>query len=401
MGPWGGFITGMAENMEYVFTPAVIAFFTTSYLKAVFAGTFLGALPDPLWWAILYAVFVTLNVAGAQLSFRFSLVITVIAIVVLAVFFGGAIPRVDFGRYLFDIAPTAGHTAAFPFGLGGVLMALPFAVWFYLGIEELPLASEETNDPKRDLPRGIIGGILTLIVITLLTLVLNPGIAPGAAKIAVSGEPILDGFRSIFGDASARVLGLAACAGLVASFHGIMYAYGRQIYSLSRAGYFPTFLSLTHARNDTPWVALVAGGVMGYAVMLGLYFFSGDATAYIGTKLLCMAVFGAMISYVLQMVSFVILRLRHPGIARPFRSFVGVPGAVVAGLIAFVTLITLFVVDPVNYRSAALGAAAWFLAGVLYFALYSRRKLVLSPEESFALQARAGANDAAASDEAA
>jgi ethanolamine permease len=388
MGPWGGFVTGMAENMEYIFTPAVIAFFAGSYLKAVFAGTPLGALPDPIWWAILYVVFIALNVLGAHLSFRFAFGITLVAMAVLVLFFGAAIPKVDLGRYLFDIKPQAGGSLVFPFGLKGILMALPFAVWFYLGIEELPLAAEETHDPKRDLPRGIIGGILTLIVLTLFVLVLNPGIAPGAAKIAVSGEPILDGFRTLFGDGSARLLGLAATAGLIASFHGIMYAYGRQIYSLSRAGYFPTFLSLTHSENKTPWVALVAGGIVGYAVMLALWFFSGDATVYIGTKLLCMAVFGAMISYVLQMVSFVILRLRHPGIDRPFRSPTGVAGAAVAGAIALVTLVTLFVVDPANYRSAAVGAAAWFVIGIAYFALHSRHRLVLSPEESFALHVR-------------
>jgi ethanolamine permease len=404
MGPWGGFITGMAENMEYVFTPAVIAFFAGSYLKAVFAGTFLGALPDPVWWGILYAVFIALNVLGAHLSFRFAFGITLVSIAVLVLFFGAALPRIDLGKYLFDIKPAAGGSAAFPFGLAGVVMALPFAVWFYLGIEELPLAAEETHDPRKDLPRGIIGGILTLIVITLFVLVLNPGIAPGAAKIATSGEPILDGFRTLFGDTSARLLGLAATAGLVASFHGIMYAYGRQIYSLSRAGYFPTFLSLTHARSKAPWVALLAGGLIGYAVMLALWWFSGDATVYIGTKLLCMAVFGAMISYVLQMTSFVILRVRHPGIERPFRSAAGVPGAVAAGAVALLTLVTLFVVDPANYRSAALGAAAWFLLGIVYFALHSRHRLVLSPEEQFALDTRralAAANPAGSEDSAA
>lgn len=400
MGPWGGFITGLAENMEYIFTPAVIAFFAGSYLKAVFAGTVLGDLPDPLWWAALYLVFISLNVLGAHLSFKFAFGITLVAMSVLVLFFGAALPHVDFARNLFDIAPQEGASAALPFGLTGVFMALPFAVWFYLGIEELPLASEETNDPKRDLPRGIIGGILTLIVLTLFTLVLNTGIAPGAAKLSTSGEPLLDGFRTIFGDGSARLLGLAATAGLIASFHGIMYAYGRQIYSLSRAGYFPTFLSLTHRTYKTPWVALVAGGVIGYAVMLALWFFSADATVYIGTKLLCMAVFGAMISYVLQMASFIILRLRFPGLERPFVSRLGIPGAVVAGAIALVTLVTLFVVDPVNYRSAAIGAAAWFAAGILYFALHSRRRLVLSPEEAFALGASAGAVPAAPAIEA-
>ena len=47
---------------------------------------------------------------------------------------------------------------------GGVFFALPFAIWFYLAIEELPLAAEESHDPKRDIPRGTIYGLLTLVV---------------------------------------------------------------------------------------------------------------------------------------------------------------------------------------------------------------------------------------------
>src|SRR5262245_10664992 len=67
MGPWGAFVTGMAENLEYILTPAVIAYFTGSYLGVVFEGVpLVGALPDVAWWAILYAAFIGLNVLGAQ-----------------------------------------------------------------------------------------------------------------------------------------------------------------------------------------------------------------------------------------------------------------------------------------------------------------------------------------------
>ena len=60
------------------------------------------------------------------------------------------------------------------------------------------------------------------------------------------GEPLLDGFRAIYGADIAKILALVAVVGLIASFHTIIFAYGRQIYSLSRAGYFPRWLSITH-----------------------------------------------------------------------------------------------------------------------------------------------------------
>ena len=106
-----------------------------------------------------------------------------------------------------------------------------------------------------------------------------------------------------------------------------------------------------------------------------------------GAILLNMAVFGAVIAYVLQMASFLLLRHRFPSIDRPFRSPLGVAGASVAGAIAIVTLWILFVNR--DYRPGVVGAALWFLAGIVYFALYGRKRLVLAPEEQFAEEVRA------------
>ena len=380
MGPWGGYVVGLAENMEYILTPAVIVVGIGGYLGAIFETP--PALA-PLWWLGAYALFVGLNVWGVELSFKFSVFITVLALCILAIFFVGAIPHVDFAKHALNIAPDAGGSAWLPRGWGGVLAALPFAIWFYLAIEELPLAAEETIDPRRDMSRGIILGLITLVVAAFLTLFLNSSIAPGAAVIGTTDEPLFEGFKTIFGDGiGAKLLALFAVAGLVASFHTIIFAYGRQIFSLARAGYFPTFLSLTHSSRKTPHVALLVGAAMGYAVALGI-FFLGPASP-VGAVLLNMAVFGAVISYVLQMASFIILRVKMPSIDRPYRSPFGIAGAAVAAAIALVALFTLFAMDP-EYRNVSLGAAVWFGLGIGYFALIGRHRLIRSPEEEFAL----------------
>jgi ethanolamine permease len=85
----------------------------------------------------------------------------------------------------------------------------------------------------------------------------------------------------------------------------------------------------------------------------------------------------------MQMVSFIRLRSKMPNIERPYRSPVGVFGAALAGLIALVSLVALFINDA--YRPGVYGVAIWFVLGILYFALSGRNKLVLSPEEEFAL----------------
>lgn len=383
MGPWGGFVTGLAENLEFVLTPAVVAFFIGSYLTGIF-GT--PAWFTPIWWILSYIVFVGLNIAGVELSLRLSVVVTLLALAILAVFWISAIPQVDFGKYALDIRPEAAGSAFMPFGWSGVLATLPFAVWLFLAIEQLPLAAEESHDPKRDMPKGLLLGMATLIFSAYMTMTLNTAIAPGAAALGKSTEPLLDGFKTLYGEGLAKGLALLAVIGLIASFHTIIFAYGRQIYSLSRAGYFPTFLSITHGDRKTPHVALIAGALVGLAVLLAAWIGAGEKSGdFIGGALLNMAVFGAMISYILQASAFIALRLRFPGIERPYVSPLGIPGAVATIAIAAVTL-GFQLSDPV-YRQGVMGAAIWYGAGLLYFALYRRRYLVLSPEEEFARKA--------------
>ena len=138
-------------------------------------------------------------------------------------------------------------------------------MWLFLAIEQLPLAAEESIDPKRDMPKGIILGMLTLIVSAGMIVWLNPSvIGVGSFALGKSGEPLLDGFRAIYGGSAAKILAFIAVIGLIASFHTIIYAKGRQIYSLSRAGYFPTALSVTHGGYKTPHVAMIVGALVGF-----------------------------------------------------------------------------------------------------------------------------------------
>jgi ethanolamine permease len=398
MGPWGGMVTGLAESIEYILTPAVIVFFIGSYLGTIFET---GPQFQPVWWAASYAIFVTLNLLGVELSFRVSVIVTLGALAVLAVYWVSAIPYVDINRWALNIGvgadgakvelPEGGGTWL-PFGWTGVLATLPFAVWLFLAIEQLPLAAEESSDPKRDMPKGLIYGMSTLMASALLITFLNSGVGSleegkmhGAFSLSTSGEPLLDGFRVIYGAAAAKTLALLAVIGLIASFHTIIYAYGRQIYSLSRAGYYMGFMSITHGKHKVPHMALYTGTAMGFGTMLIVWYVAGadKGAAVIGGTLLNMAVFGAMISYAMQGLSFILLRRNLPNIIRPYRSPLGVPGAVVTVVVAIVTLY-FQLKDPV-YRVGVYAAAVFYVLGLLYFAIFGRHHLILSPEEEFAM----------------
>ena len=392
MGPWGGFITGLCENVEYVLTPAVIVFFIGSYLTGIFDTS---QAFQPVWWICGYILFVGLNIVGVELSFKVTVVVTLAALAVLATFWAMALPEVDFSRWALNIGSDGevlaeGNGEFLPMGWGGAFAALPFAVWLFLAIEQLPLAAEESVDPKRDMPRGIILGMFTLLVSAFLILFLNaslPGV--GSHALGQSGEPLLDGFKALFETSTAKALALVAIVGLVSSFHTIIFAQGRQIFSLSRAGYFPTFLSLTHGTRKTPYVAMIFGAIVGLLIMLIIFVAKGaeSGSAIIGGTLLNMAVFGAMCSYVAQGLSFVLLRKQHSHINRPYVSPFGNPGAWITVIIAIVTIF--YQLSDSTYRVGVIGVAIWFAVGILYFAMVGRHRLILSPEEEFAMEHRA------------
>ena len=391
MGPWGGFFTGLVENMEYVLTPAVIVFFISSYMSGIFETG-----PDslPYWWFGFYAFFTVLNIVGVELSFRLTVVITILALLCLVVFWISSIGNIDFATNALNIKAgingkaellSGGHGKFLPMGIVGVLGAMPFAVWLFLAIEQLPLAAEESVDPKKDMPKGLTYGMITLIISAFMILWLNSSIPLGAYALSQSGEPLLDGFKFLYGTSIAKGLTLVAVIGLIASFHTIIFAFGRQIYSLSRAGYFPISLSITHSKRKTPYTALITGSVIGFAVLMLTRFLAGTEQSgiFIGGALLNMAVFSAMLSYVLQSASFILLRIRRPNLNRPYVSPFGNTGAWITILIALVTIY--YQLQDVSYRIAVFSAIAYLIIGLIYFGLHGRHRLILSPEEEFAM----------------
>ena len=365
LGPWGGFATGTAILIEYAIAPAAIATFIGAYVESLN----LFGITDG-WWVYLavYAIFIGIHLAGVGEALKVMFVITGIALVGLVVFAVSAIGQFDSAN-LTDIAVDAGATGSsewLPFGLLGIWAAIPFAIWFFLAIEGVPLAAEEAANPERNVPRGIIAAMGVLLVTCVTVLILTTG-AGGAAAMSESGNPLVEAL----GDGTmAKVVNYIGLAGLIASFFSIIYAYSRQLFALSRAGYLPKVLSVTNSRK-APTLALVVPGIIGFVLSL-----TGQ-----GALLLNMAVFGAALSYVLMMVSHIVLRKRAPEMHRPYRTPGGVVTTGFALVIAVLAVIATFLVDS----TAAFGCVIVFLAFMAYFGFYSRHHLVAnSPDEEFA-----------------
>ncbi|AVF72830.1 ethanolamine permease [Vibrio alginolyticus] len=364
MGPTGGFFTGLSVLIEYALAPAAIVIFIGSAVNE------LVGIDGPVVYALFYAVFIAVHMAGVGEALKVMMVISGLAVLAILITAAVLIGHFDVNN-LFDIAPaTAQATEILPFGWYGVWAALPFAMWLFLAVEGVPLAAEEAKNPAKDVPKGIIGAMLFLLLTATLVVVLLAG-AVGSKVIGDSAVPLVDALKLTGNSTVAMAVNLLGLAGLIASFFSIIYGYSRLVFALSRAGYLPQTLSLTSDKK-VPSRALLVPGVFGFLVSL-----TGE-----GDLILAMAVVGATVSYALMSLSHILLRIKQPELTRPYKTPGGIITSSISLVLSLIAMTGVYAFDP----SAFFMTMGLFLIGGVYYGLYSRNKLVAATaEEEFAM----------------
>lgn len=312
-GPTGGYLAGAATLIEFVFAPPAIALAIGAYLNVQFPSL------DPKTIAVgAYLVFMTLNIVGVAIAATFELVVTLLEIFELLVFMGVVSPA--FSMANFTKGGWSGQDSFSLASIPGMFAAIPFAIWFFLAIEGVAMAAEEAKDPKRSIPIAYITGILTLVVLAIGVMVFAGG-SGDWTKLANINDPLPQAMKLIVGENSKwlHMLVWLGLFGLVASFHGIILGYSRQIFALSREAYLPSYFAKVHPRFKTPHRAILAGGIVGIAAIYS------DELIKIGgqtltANIVTMAVFGAILMYILSMLSLFQLRRKEPNMVRPFRA---------------------------------------------------------------------------------
>lgn len=334
-GPAGGYLAGAATLVEFVFAPPAIALAIGAYLHVQFPGL------EPKNAAMgAYLVFMALNIVGVQIAATFELVVTLFAIFELLVFMGVVSPGFAWSNFM-----KGGWSGADHFSVGafhGMFAAIPFAIWFFLAIEGVAMAAEEAKNPKRSIPIAYVAGILTLVTLAVGVMVFAGG-AGDWTKLANINDPLPQAMKYIVGSNSGwmHMLVWLGLFGLVASFHGIILGYSRQIFALAREGYLPEWLGKVHPRFKTPHRAILAGGVVGIAAIYSdeLIQFGGQTLT---ANIVTMSVFGAIVMYIVSMAALFKLRRSQPNLERPFRAplYPFFPAfAIVAALICLGTMV--------------------------------------------------------------
>ncbi|WP_213953615.1 ethanolamine permease [Variovorax sp. dw_954] len=312
-GPTGGFIAGFATLVEFVFAPPAISLAIGAYLNVQFPGI------NPKWFALgAYVIFIALNWVGVGIAAAFELFVTVLAIVELLVFMGVVTPGWTLAN--FTANGWAGGEVLNGAAISGIFASIPFAIWFFLAIEGAAMAAEEARDPHRTIPIAYTTGILTLVLLAFGVMVFAGGVGDWR-KLANINDPLPQAMKVVVGDNSGwmHMLVWIGLFGLIASFHGIIMGYSRQIFALARAGYLPGFLAALSPRFNTPHRALLAGGAIGIAAIFSdewVQFGGQTLTANIVT----MSVLGAIVMYLVSMAALFKLRAAEPGLERTYRA---------------------------------------------------------------------------------
>ena len=354
LGKKWGFIAGIAQIIEFTFAPPAIAFAIGAYFNLFFPNI------PILYIAITsYLIFTALNIYGVKAAAIFELVITILAVAELLLFAGLTLPH-------FEIKNLSQN--ALPNGWAGIFAAIPFAIWFFLGIEGVANVAEETIRPQKTILIGFGSAILTLTILCFLTFISAVGVG-GWEKIvyksdgSTSDSPLPLALGELFGNNSSlyHLLITIGLLGLVASFHGLILAAGRATFEFGRVGYFPKALERIHPKFKTPANALVFNMVIGIGALLT------EKTA----EIITISVFGALTLYAVSMVSVLRLRKTEPNLERPFK----VPLYPLLPILALVIAVTSII--AMIYYNQLMGVIylGILISSLVAFSLFDKKNL--------------------------
>ena len=296
-GPFGALIAGYATLIEFLFATPAIALALGSYVHFLYP-----TVPVVVCSICSFVIFTVINLLGVKEAAWFSLIMTLIAIAELLLFMSVVYPYATIDTFLHN---------PLPFGWGGVFAALPFAIWLFVCLEGVAMVAEEVKDGKNIIAKGYISAVMTIVFLALTVMVSVGGITEWE-NLAHLDYPMPEAVAIVLGRQNpfTKFFTSVGLFGLIASFHGIIISYSRQIFALARSGYLPHRLSNVSKTRQVPYWALVAGALFGSTALL----------VFDTSKLVILSTIGAVVVYIISMLALFRLRQTQPNLPRSFRA---------------------------------------------------------------------------------
>ncbi|MEW6183439.1 MAG: amino acid permease [Bacillota bacterium] len=360
LGEFAAWIVGWNIVLEYLVAAAAVSIGWSAYFTEAFRAigiAFPSALTGPPAAggminlpAVLIAITVTaLVTAGTRESTTVNKVIVAIKV----------------GVVLFFIILGAGHVNPanwhpfFPFGYPGIAHGAAIIFFAYIGFDAVATAAEETKNPQRNLPIGIIGSLaISTILYILVTVVLTGLVAYRQLDVA---SPVATALLKAGVTWAGGIVAVGALAGITSVLLVLVYAQTRVFYAMSRDGLLPGVFSKVHPRIKTPYLSSIFVGV-GIVVIAGLVPIGIVAQ---------LANIGTLTAFVVVAIGVLVLRKTDPDANRPFK----VPFSPYLPLLSLAfSLYLIFSLPPLTW----VRFLVWMALGVALYFMYGKRKSVLA-----------------------
>lgn len=302
--------------------------------------------------AVLITLFLTfLLVKGVRESANVNRILVAIKLGAIFLFIFLAGPKVN----------PANWEPFLPYGWAGVSAGAAFIFFAYLGVDSIATAAEETHNPSRDMPLGIIGSLAVCTVLYIAVTAIMTGVVPYSQLN--TAEPVAYVLRSIGYNFGSALVGTGAICGLSTVLLVMMYAQTRAFFAMSRDGLIPAQACKIHPQYGTPHIITIVVGV-------GVAFVSGFTPIHIVAE---MCSVGTLFAFIVAMVGVMVLRKTNPDAERPFR----------CPSLAFVATAAILFCLYIMYNLATgtwIRFVVWSIIGIAIYFLYGRSHSVLNKD---------------------
>ncbi len=259
-------------------------------------------------------------------------------------------------QYIAGVEPSA-------FGFSGIITAAAIVFFAYIGFDTVATAAEETRNPRRDLPIGILGSLAICTVLYILVSQIMTGIVP--YNELDPEAPMASVFRDIGLNWAAGLVSIGAIMGLTSVIMILMLGQSRVAFAMSRDNLLPRYFARSHPRFRTPYRITILTGVV-VAIM----------AAFVDLSRLAELVnIGTLFAFVLVSIGVIVLRRTQPNLRRAFRT----PLVPIIPILATLACLYLMVSLPVG---TWVRFVVWMVLGLVVYFLYSMRASRLARGET-------------------
>ena len=376
LGELVAWIIGWALCLEYAFGAATVAVGWSGYVSSLFGffGVKMPFNPTPSIALNLFGhpfaarvdifalcaiiVVTTILVVGVRESANFNSAAVMIKVSVVLIFIGLA-ASFAFGHWHLMmtnwhpfIPKNRGHFGEF--GWSGIMRGASVVFFAYIGFDAVSTAAQESRNPQKDLPFGILGSLIICTILYIIVSGLLTGIKPYTTLNTPA--PVADGAAAIGATWGVVLIDLGAIAGLASVMLVMILGQTRVLYTMAHDGLLPKWVGSIHPRFRTPWLITIAVGCL--VAFLAAFF----NIAFLGE----LVSLGTLLAFAIVCLGVWVMRVREPNVERPFRT-PAVPWVPLAGMLISLSLMVS------TDLPAKIGFFSWLIIGLFIYFGYSRR----------------------------